>query len=261
MMEGFKMTIMENFMLKGKKALVTGAGRGIGKSIAKGFAQAGADVAILDINKKDVSMVAKNLEEYGIRVIAIEADVSNADDVEEVFKKVLNDFSTIDIVFNNAGINNTDTALDVSIGDWKRVIDVNLTGVFQIAREAGKIMVKKKSGSIINMGSMSGHIICHPQSQSAYNSSKAGVIHLTKSLASEWAGYNVRVNSISPGFTSTEMVKTFPKELIDSWKKIIPLGRLCKVEELQGIAIFLASDASSYITGEDIKIDGGYTVR
>ena len=254
------MNILDKFKLYGKKAFVTGAGRGIGRGIAHAFAQAGADVAVVDVNPDNARKVAKEIAEYDIQSIAIKADVSKPDDVEGMIDAILKEFRTIDIAFNNAGINNTDKAEDVLIEEWTKVLDVNLTGVFLTSRAAGRVMTVNKKGSIINMGSMSGHIICHPQTQSAYNASKAGVIHLTRSLASEWSRYNVRVNSISPGFTLTEMVEEYPKKLIAEWSKDIPLGRLCRIEELQGAAVFLASDASSYITGADLIVDGGFTI-
>jgi NAD(P)-dependent dehydrogenase (short-subunit alcohol dehydrogenase family) len=254
------LNILDKFNLNNKKAFVTGAGRGIGRGIAHAFAQAGADVAIVDIDLTNAKKVVKEIKEYSIESIAIKADVSKPDDVDRMAEKILKEFGTIDIAFNNAGINNADNAVDVAIDNWMKVLDINLAGVFLTARAAGRIMIENKKGSIINMGSMSGHIICHPQTQSAYNASKAGVIHLTKSLASEWSKYNVRVNSISPGFTLTEMVQEYSEELIDEWSKDIPLGRLCKIEEIQGAAVFLACDASSYITGTDLLVDGGFTI-
>ena len=254
------MDILDKFSLSGKKAFVTGSGRGIGRGIAHAFAQAGADVAVVDIVEANAERVAKEIKKFNVQSMAIKADVCKPDDVEHMIKKILNLFGTIDIAFNNAGINNADKAEEVSIDNWTRVLDVNLAGVFLTARAAGKVMIKNKRGSVINMGSMSGHIICHPQTQSAYNASKAGVIHLTKSLASEWSNYNVRVNSISPGYTLTEMVEEYPDDIISEWSKNIPLGRLCRIEEIQGAAVFLASDASSYITGIDLLIDGGFTI-
>jgi len=254
------LNILDKFKLTDKRAFITGAGSGIGRGIAHAFAQAGADVAIVDIDLNNARKVAKEITKYRIHSIAIKADVSKPDDVDSMVKEILKEFGTIDIAFNNAGINNADAAEDVSIDIWAKVIDVNLAGVFLTARAAGKVMIENKKGSIINMGSMSGHIICHPQTQSAYNASKAGVLHLTKSLASEWSKYNVRVNSISPGFTLTKMVQEYPKKLIAEWSKDIPLGRLCKIGELQGTAVFLASDASSYITGADLLVDGGFTI-
>jgi NAD(P)-dependent dehydrogenase (short-subunit alcohol dehydrogenase family) len=259
-LEEIDLNIMDRFKLSGKKAFVTGSARGIGRGIAHAFAQAGADLAIVDIDLDNAKKVAEEIVKYNVKSIAIQADVSKSDDVEKMLDKILKEFGTIDIAFNNAGINNTEKAEDVSIDNWTKVLAVNITGVFLTARAAGRVMIEKKKGSIINMGSMSGHVVCHPQTQSAYNSSKAAVIQLTKSLASEWSQYNVRVNSISPGYTWTEMVEEYPRELIAEWSKDIPLGRLCRIEELQGAAVFLASDASSYITGTDLLVDGGFTI-
>ena len=176
-----------------------------------------------------------------------------------MIETIMNNFETLDIAFNNAGICINEDAREMSFKSWEKVININLTGVFLTAQAAGKIMIENNKGSIINTASMSGHIVNHPQPQSAYNASKAGVIQLTKSLAVEWAGFNVRVNSISPGYISTEMTLKAKKEWIAEWEKAIPMKRMGNPEELCGAAIYLASDASTYTTGADMVLDGGYT--
>lgn len=252
------MNIIEKFKLDGKKAFVTGGARGIGKSISIALAEVGADVAIVDMDINEARKTAKELETYGVKSIAVETDVTNPDDVNKMISTVLSAFGTIDIVFNNAGICINEKAEEMSFAAWKKVIDINLTGVFLVAQAAGRVMIKNGKGSIINTASMSGHIVNQPQPQSAYNASKAGVIMLTKSLATEWAPYNVRVNSISPGYIATEMTLK-ATDWIPTWKAATPVKRMGNPEELQGVVVYLASEVSTYTTGTDIVVDGGFT--
>ncbi len=170
-------------------------------------------------------------------------------------------FGRLDVAFCNAGICINAPAEDMSFEQWKKVIDINLTGVFLNAQAAGKIMLEQGGGSIINTASMSAHIVNHPQPQCAYNASKAGVIQLTKSLAVEWATRNVRVNSISPGYMGTELTLNSPslQPLIKQWNEMTPTKRMGKPEELQSICVYLAGDTSSFTTGSDFVVDGGFT--
>lgn len=252
------MNSVEKFMLSGKKTIITGGAKGIGKSVAVSFAQAGADVAIIDIDIEKAWNVVKEIEKYGIKAIAVKTDVAKPDEVNNMVISVLNSFKTIDVLFNNAGICINENAEDMLLPSWEKVIDVNLTGVFLVAQAVGRIMIKNKKGSIINTASMSGHIVNNPQPQCAYNTSKAGVIQLTKSLAVEWAKYNVRVNSISPGYISTEMTLS-AKQWISTWIENTPMKRMGLPEELNGAVIYLASDASTFTTGTDLIIDGAHT--
>ena len=252
------MEITDRFRLDGKKAFITGGARGIGKCIAECFAQAGADIAIVDVNIKDAMETAKELEKYGKKIVAIKTDVTKPNEVIAMAEEILKTFGTLDIAVNSAGICFDGDAHDMSFEAWKDVIDVNLTGVFLTSQAAGKIMIKNNNGSIINIGSISGHISNLPQGQCGYNASKAGVIHLTKSLAGEWAKYNVRVNSISPGYIATEMTLS-GGNLVPVWAELAPMKRIGKPEELQGAALYLASDVSTFTTGADIVVDGGYT--
>lgn len=252
------MDIKEKFMLNGKKAYVTGGARGIGKSVSIALAQSGADVAIVDRDIAEAEKTAKEIAAYGVKTIAVQTDVTNPDEVNKMIETVLDAFGTIDVAVNNAGICINESAQDMSFESWKKVIDINLTGVFLTAQAAGRVMIKKGSGSIINTASMSGHIVNTPQPQCAYNASKAGVILLTKSLAVEWAPYNVRVNCISPGYIGTEMTLK-ATQWIPSWEAASPGKRMGTPEELQGAVIYLASDASTFTTGSDIVIDGGFT--
>jgi len=174
-------------------------------------------------------------------------------------RQALDHFGKIDILFNNAGICINEPAKTMSLASWKRVIDINLTGIFIVAQEGGKVMIRQKHGSIINTASMSAHIVNMPQPQCGYNASKAGVIQLTKSLAVEWARYHVRVNSISPGYIATEMTKKAPAEWKDEWIQKSVYKRMGDPEELQSALLYFASNASSFTTGTDLVIDGGFT--
>ena len=256
------MGIIEKMRLDGKKAFVTGGARGIGKSVATAFAEAGADVAIVDIDIEEAEKTAAWLaEETGVQTMAIRADVTSPDDVNAMIDAILEKLGRLDIAFCNAGICINVPAEEMTFEQWKKVTDINLTGVFLTAQAAGKVMLKQGSGSIINTASMSAHIVNVPQPQCAYNASKAGVIQLTKSLAIEWAKRGVRVNSISPGYIGTDLVLTNQNliPLIEQWNAMAPMGRLGRPDELQAICVYLAGDASSFTSGSDFVVDGAFT--
>lgn len=252
------MNILDQFKLTEKKAFITGGARGIGKSIAVAFAQAGADVAIVDLDHDAAQQTAQELTQFGVKTLAVKTDVTKPEDVNAMMTTILNAFGRVDIVFNNAGICINVNAEEMTYEQWRKVIDINLNGVFLVAQAAGKAMIKQQRGSIINTASMSGHIVNEPQPQCAYNASKAAVIMLTKSLAAEWAPHHVRVNSLSPGYIGTEMTLK-ATQWIPLWEKRTPMGRMGKPDELQGIVLYLASDVSSYTTGSDFVVDGGFT--
>ena len=256
------MNVLDKFRLDGKVAFVTGGGRGIGKSVATAFAEAGADVAIVDLDLASAEQTAEEIQTAtGMKTIAVKADVSNPDDVDQMMKTIINEFGHLDIAHCNAGIGVNVPAEEMTYAQWKRVIDINLTGVFLTAQAAGKQMLKQGKGSIINTASMSGHIVNVPQPQCAYNASKAGVIQLTKSFAVEWAAKNVRVNCISPGYIGTDLTLNDPNlaPMIEQWNMLSPIHRMGSPEELQAICVYLASDASLFTTGADFSIDGAYT--
>jgi len=248
------------FSLKGKVAVVTGGFRGIGKSVATYLADAGADIVLWDLI--DATEVAREIaEEYGVRATAFVCDVTDPDMVSATVEASANAMGTLDILFNNAGIGPHTPALEITTEGWKKVMDVNVNGVFYVATAFAKYLVSQnKGGSIINTASMSGLIVNIPQSHTHYNSSKAAVIHMTKSLAVEWAGKGIRVNSISPGYIATDMIKEVRQDWKDAWVSKIPFGRMGRPEELGGAVIYLASDASTYTSGSNIVIDGCYTV-
>lgn len=256
------MGILEKFRLDGKKAFVTGGARGIGKSIAQALAEAGADVAIVDMDGETAQQTAGEIAQAtGRQTLAVKADVTSPQDVDAMIETVLAAFGRIDAAFCNAGICINVPAEEMTLEQWKKVIDINLTGVFLTAQAAGKVMLKQGGGSIVNTASMSAHIVNVPQPQCAYNASKAGVIMLTKSMAVEWAERNVRVNCISPGYIGTDLTLNSPqlKPLIEQWNAMGPLHRLGRPDELQAIAVYLAGDSSAFTTGSDFVIDGAFT--
>ncbi len=256
------MGIVEKMRLDGKKGFVTGAARGIGKCTATAFAEAGADVAIVDV---DLDVAKETAEEIakatGRKVIALKCDCTDEKQVNDMVAQVVSQLGGLDFCHNNAGICINAPAEEMSYEQWSKVININLTGVFLTDVAAGKYMLEHGGGSIINTASMSGHIVNVPQPQCAYNASKAGVIQLTKSLAIEWAKRGVRVNSISPGYIGTELVNSsdFLVPLIEKWNAMAPMGRLGRPEELQSICVYLAGDTSSFTTGSDFIIDGAFT--
>jgi NAD(P)-dependent dehydrogenase (short-subunit alcohol dehydrogenase family) len=249
------------FNISGKSALVTGAGRGIGKVLAKALAEAGCNVALMGLHKENLDKTANELEKTGVKIITLEADVSKKDDVVNAFACIKEEFGGLDIAVNNAGVSMQVPAEEMQEKDWDSIIDINMKGVFFCCQEAAKIMIPQKHGSIINTGSISGSAVNVPQKQGVYNTSKAGVVMLSKSLAVEWAPYGIRVNSISPGYIKTEMTLETMSALFPQWEALTPMGRLGEAEELRGALIYLASDASSYMTGHDLIVDGGYTIR
>ena len=254
------MYLEKMFGLKGKIAIVTGGGRGIGQVIACGLAKAGAEVVI--ISRSGAEETVKMIEKDGGKAYDLKADVTDEAQVDHALQTILDRSGSIDILFNNAGICMHQSTLEATIEEFRQVVGVNLTGEFIMARAVGRIMIERGiKGSIINMASMSGTIVNIPQWQCSYNASKAAVIHMTKSLAVEWADYGIRVNSLSPGYIATPMAVDVPKELKDAWLPLMPLHRMGTPEELIPAILYLASDASGYTTGSDIIVDGAYSCQ
>jgi NAD(P)-dependent dehydrogenase (short-subunit alcohol dehydrogenase family) len=257
------MSILDRFKLEGKAALVTGAAQGIGEGYAIALGEAGAKVAIVDINLEKAEATADRLCKQGLTAIAIKTDVTNADDVEKMVKTVVDKWGSLTIGVNNAGMGQWCDALKQDYASWRKVVTLNYDGVFLCCQAEGRVMAKAGYGKIINTASMSAHISNTPQNQNAYNSSKAAVLHLTRSLAAEWAPLGIRVNSISPGYTKTALVDDLlatpeGKTMLPKWMALVPMARMAEVADLQGGVVYLASPASDYMTGNDLIIDGGY---
>ena len=254
------------FSLAGKKAIVTGGSRGIGKALAEGLAAYGADVAIVVKSTVDrAEAVGSDIRKNGTDAFVIQADVSNEADVKRMTEAVIKRWGRIDILVNNAGIIYPGNSESYTLEDFRKTMATNLDGVFLVSREVGQHMIRQKSGSIITIGSMSGYIVNWPFRHTAYNVSKAGVHMLCKGLATEWAEHGVRVNAIAPGYIRTELtdevMKEHPDVVNNEWAKAAVQNRIGSVDELVGATVYLASDAASFTTGEVIVIDGGLTLR
>jgi NAD(P)-dependent dehydrogenase (short-subunit alcohol dehydrogenase family) len=254
--------VLEKFSLQGQVGIVTGGGQGLGKVFCQAFAEAGADVVVAEINPASGAVTARETRECGRRALFVETDVRSRASVAAMVEATLAEFGRIDFLMNNAGITRWAQAEDVLEQDWLDVIDVNLNGLFYCCQAVAAHMIERRSGRIINVASMSGMIVNRPQAQASYNASKAAVIHLTKSLAAEWAPHNIRVNAIAPGYMDTPMARPFfeDAEYGGRWIDAIPMRRPGRPEELAPIAILLASGASSYMTGTTVVVDGGYTI-
>ena len=251
--------ILDLFRLEGKTGFVTGGARGIGRGIARGLAEAGARVAVLDLDLEGARAAAAEISAAGAECLALQADVTRREEVERAVGELAGRWGRLDIAVNNAGICRNVPAEQMSEADWDRVLEVNLKAVFLCAQAAGRRMIAQGSGSIINIGSMSAQIVNYPQPQVSYNAAKAGVVHLTRSLAAEWARHGVRVNCISPGYVNTELLQP-ARALHPQWLERTPQKRFGEPWEIAALAVYLASDASLYCTGSDLVIDGGYTL-
>lgn len=255
------MVDLSMFSLEGKSGFITGGAQGIGKCLAEAYCKAGANVAIVDINLEIAQATAKELTDAtGRKCIAYKCNVTDPDSVDKMMADYMKDYGQIDFAVNNAGIFTGDAAMDIEYDKFKSVLDVNTNGVFLTARAAAREMEKSgRGGSIISTASMSGHVINVPQTIANYCASKAAVIQLSKGLAVEWAQYGIRVNTVSPGYIQTDLIATM-KDMLEIWQAKMPEGsRLGYPEDLVGIYIYLASDASKWSTGSDYVVDGGYT--
>jgi NAD(P)-dependent dehydrogenase (short-subunit alcohol dehydrogenase family) len=254
------MAVLDSFALDGKVAVVTGGNRGLGRAFAEALGEAGAAVAIVarDADKSDE--VVGQLRARGITASGFLGDVRNRESVLAAADRIRSTFDRVDVLVNNAGICIHRPALDVTESEWDDVIDVNLKGVWNGCQVFGRGMIEGGGGVIVNIGSMSGDIVNRPQWQPAYNASKAAVHHLTKSLAAEWAPFGVRVNALAPGYVRTEMTPIDRPEFKSRWIDDAPQQRAATPEEIAPSLVFLASAASSYMTGAVLTVDGGYTV-
>jgi NAD(P)-dependent dehydrogenase (short-subunit alcohol dehydrogenase family) len=247
------------FDLTGQVALVTGASRGFGRSLAGALAGAGSDLVLTSRTLKDVEAVAAELASTGRKILPLQADVTQVEEVEEAVRRAVAILGRIDVLINNAGINIRKPALELTETDWDQTLDTNVKGCFRVAKAVGRHMVARQKGCIVNIASMLASVTL-PE-RAAYASSKGGLVQMTRTLAVEWAPYNVRVNAICPGPFLTDLNKVIlnDPEKVKFFMDRMPMKRFGKPEELHGAAIFLASEASSFITGTTIYIDGGWT--
>ncbi len=250
---------LPDFSLAGRVALVTGGRRGIGRTIALTFAEAGADVALCDLVLEDgqLQSVTREIRDFGRRSLFARADTSRKKDVDDLVEKVIGEFGRIDVLVNNAGISINSPILDMSEEDWDRTLDIDLKGYFLCSQAVGRRMVEQKSGAIINLASQFAFRVT--AGMGAYSIAKAGVVMLTRSLAQELGKFGIRANAIAPGMVKTEINqarRSHPGELARI-ESAIPLGRIAEPDDLVGAALFLASEASRYITGQTLLVDGG----
>lgn len=253
----------ELFRLDGRAALVTGGSRGIGLACAEALGEAGARIAISARSREEGAKAVEYLKRKGIEAIYLPADISSESAAQDAVRQAAEALGGLDILVNNAGIARHCDSLKLTPETWNEVIDTNLTGLFWCCRAAIEMMAEKKSGAIVNIGSISGYISNLPQNQVAYNASKAGVHMLTKSLAGEFAASNIRINAVAPGYIETAMTQggLDDPEWSKIWLGMTPMARAGKASEVAAAVLFLASDAASYVTGSVLTIDGGYTIH
>jgi NAD(P)-dependent dehydrogenase (short-subunit alcohol dehydrogenase family) len=249
------MTVLDRFRLDGKVAVVTGGNRGLGHAFVRALREAGARVAIAARDQERSEQAARELG-----AIAVATDVTHRESVAAMLERVSNELGPVDVLVNNAGVALHGAALNVAEEQWRAVWDVNVDGLWHCSRIVGEQMVARGSGVIVNIGSMSAMIVNRPQMQPAYNASKAAVHQLTRSLAAEWAPFGVRVNALAPGYVKTEMSPVERPEFRQHWVEDAPMRRYALPEELGPSVVYLASDASSFVTGSVLVVDGGYTL-
>jgi len=248
------------FSVEGMSIVVMGAGNGIGKIVSTDLARAGAKVTILDVDRRAVDEAAEEIKKVSAEVLPITADVTSEDDLKHARDRIIDEFKSIDVIFNNAGVQVISPAERMSISDWQRVLDINLTGTFICCQVFGTYMISQRKGKIVNMASIHGLVGSGMHGAVGYNSSKAGVVNLTRSLAAEWGKYNINVNAIAPGLVKTKMSEkrmNDPK-FLDELMNRLPLKNIVTPGDISAAVIFLSSEAGSRITGQTLVIDAGW---
>jgi NAD(P)-dependent dehydrogenase (short-subunit alcohol dehydrogenase family) len=258
-------SIVDKIRMDGKTAIVTGGHSGIGRGIVEALTQAGANIVIAGRREELGRKVCEEVSaDNGVRALFVKTDVTKDEDRKNVVARTISEFGRIDALVNCSGIVHHENAEDVSYENWRRVMDVNLDGLFFMCQAVGREMIRQKGGNIVNISSNSDLLVMTPQTQVGYNAGKAGVDMVTKCLAYEWAKHNIRVNAIAPGYVQTDLLpaKKTPEGKLwaDVWKDMIPLRRFGKAEEIGALALYLASDMSPFLTGSILLIDGGYSL-
>ena len=254
------MAVLDAFDLTGKTAVVTGGNTGLGEAFARALVEAGAGVALAARTRERSDRVAGEITDSGGKAIAVDLDVTDPEQVDRMLEVVTERLGPVDILVNNAGVCYHRPAAEVPLEEWNDVFDVNVHGLWHCAQRVGRRMIEEGGGNIINIGSISAMIVNRPQWQPAYNASKAAVHQLTKSLAAEWAPHNVRINALAPGYVKTAMAPVDEPEFRRHWIEDAPMQRYATPEELGPSIVYLASDASSFMTGSVLVVDGGYTL-
>jgi len=260
-LENIAMPVLDTFSLAGKRALVTGGNRGLGLAFARGLAEAGAEVVFVARDAQRNAAAVKALAKAGVTVRGFEVDLVSDDGPAQAVARTLEHLGGLDILVNNAGVAIHRPTLEIPDEEWDRVIDINLRSLWRMCRAAGQHMKDAGGGNIVNVGSISSIIVNRPQWQPSYNASKAAVHQLTKSLAAEWAPYNIRVNALAPGYVKTDMAPVDEPRFRQHWIDDVPMKRYALPAEIAPTVVYLASDASSFMTGSIVVIDGGYTLH
>ncbi|GGN52366.1 MULTISPECIES: SDR family oxidoreductase [Oceanobacillus] len=253
------MTVFDLFRLEGKTAIITGGGRGLGAQMAQAFAEAGANVVVCSRKLESCKETSEELKKLGVDSLAFSCDVTNHDDIKRVVKETVEHFGSIDILVNNSGATWGASVVDMPIEAWHKVIDVNITGTYLMSLEVGKVMIDQNKGKIINIASIAGFGGTNPEVMDTigYNTSKGAVITFTKDLAVKWGKHNINVNAIAPGFFPTKMARGLLEKGGDEILQGTPLNRFGNDQDLKGAALFLASKASDFVTGDILTVDGG----